>query len=207
MVVVIEINEKKISVPLGTIILEACRQNQAWQKAGLRSVPVSVNVSGQQFGKQDLARIINTALLRNRLSPDLLEIEITESAIMESPDRAVKDLDAIKALGVAIALDDFGTGYSSFSYLHRFPIDTLKIDRSFIQTIGTTEESAELVAAIIAMAHILHLRVVAEGIETEEQLSVLAERGCDVIQGFLFHVPVPAEKVPALLQRRVLAFA
>ena len=166
-----------------------------------------MNVSGQQFGKQDLARIISTALLRNKIRPSLLEIEITESAIMENPDRAIKDLDAIKALGVGIALDDFGTGYSSFSYLHRFPIDTLKIDRSFIQTIGTTEESSELVAAIIAMAHIMHLRVVAEGIETEEQLGVLAERDCDVIQGFLFQPPVPADQIPALLRRRCLKTA
>ncbi len=189
------------------VINEACRQSREWQKAGLPGVQVSVNISGQQFGKQDLARIISTALLRNKIPPNRLEVEITESAIMENPDRAIKDLDAIKALGVGIALDDFGTGYSSFSYLHRFPIDTLKIDRSFIQTIGTTEESAELVAAIIAMAHIMHLRVVAEGIETEEQLGVLAERDCDVIQGFLFQTPVPADQIPELLRRRCLKTA
>lgn len=189
------------------VINEACRQSHEWQKAGLPSIPVSVNVSGQQFGKQDLARIVSTALLRNKIAPNMLEVEITESAIMESPDRAVKDLTAIKALGVSIALDDFGTGYSSFSYLHRFPIDTLKIDRSFIQTIGTTVASSELVAAIIAMAHILHLRVVAEGIETEEQLGILAEQDCDVIQGFLFSTPVPANQIPALLRRRCLRTA
>lgn len=189
------------------VINEACRQSHEWQKTGLPGIPVSVNVSGQQFGKQDLARIVSTALVRNKIAPNLLEIEITESAIMESPDRAVKDLAAIKALGVAIALDDFGTGYSSFSYLHRFPIDTLKIDRSFIHTIGTTKESSELVAAIIAMAHILHLRVVAEGIETQEQLGILAERDCDAIQGFLFQAPVPADQVPALLRRRRLRSA
>ena len=189
------------------VINEACRQLRAWRQAGLPSIPVSVNISGKQFGKQDLPHIISTALLRNKLDPGLLEVEITESAIMDSPDRAVKDLLAIKALGITIALDDFGTGYSSFSYLHRFPIDTLKIDRSFIETIGTTQESSELVAAIIAMAHMLKLRVVAEGIETEEQLSVLADRDCDVIQGFLFQAPVPAPQVPALLQRRSLVSA
>ncbi len=189
------------------VINEACRQSREWQNAGLPGIQVSVNVSGQQFGKQDLARIVSTALLRNKIAPSLLEIEITESSIMESPDRAVKDLTAIKELGVGIALDDFGTGYSSFSYLHRFPIDTLKIDRSFIQTIGTTEESSELVAAIIAMAHILHLSVVAEGIETEEQLGILAERDCDIIQGFLFSTPVPADHIPALLRRRCLRTA
>ncbi len=189
------------------VINEACRQTQEWQAAGLPDIQVSVNVSGQQFGKQDLARIVSTALLRNKIAPGLLEVEITESAIMESPDRAVKELTAIKELGVGIALDDFGTGYSSFSYLHRFPIDTLKIDRSFIQTLNNNEQSSELVAAIIAMAHIMHLQVVAEGIETEEQLDVLAKRDCDIIQGFLFSKPVPADQIPALLRRRCLKIA
>jgi predicted signal transduction protein with EAL and GGDEF domain len=189
------------------VINEACRQSHAWQKEGLPVVPVSVNVSGQQFGKQDIGKIISRALLRNKIPASQLEVEITESAIMESPDRAVKDLQEIKELGVGIALDDFGTGYSSFSYLHSFPIDTLKIDRSFIQTIGSSLESSELVAAIIAMAHILHLRVVAEGIETEEQLDVLTRRDCDVIQGFLFQAPVPADQIPALLRQRSLKTA
>ena len=126
---------------------------------------------------------------------------------MEQPERAVKELAAIKELGVGIALDDFGTGYSSFSYLYRFPIDTLKIDRSFIHNIGLKEETSELVAAIIAMAHILKLRVVAEGIETGEQLEVLTERDCDVIQGFLFKPPVAADAVPELLLKRTLKSA
>jgi diguanylate cyclase (GGDEF)-like protein len=181
------------------VINEACRQAHAWQSAGLPATRISVNISGHQFGKQDLPRLINTALRRNSLAAGCLEIEITESALMENPDRAVKELSAIKDLGVGIALDDFGTGYSSFSYLHRFPIDTLKIDRSFIHNIGVTRNSSELVAAIIAMAHILKLRVVAEGIEIDEQLEELAGRHCDVIQGFLFKPPVPADEVPVLL--------
>jgi diguanylate cyclase (GGDEF)-like protein len=181
------------------VINEACRQGRVWQAAGLPATRIAVNISGHQFGRQNLPHLINAALRRNNLAADCLEIEITESAIMENPDRAVKELSAIKDLGVGIALDDFGTGYSSFSYLHRFPIDTLKIDRSFIQNIGVTENSSELVAAIIAMAHILKLRVVAEGIEIEEQLEELAGRNCDVIQGFLFKPPVPAAEVPALL--------
>jgi diguanylate cyclase (GGDEF)-like protein len=189
------------------VIDEACRQMHQWQQAGLPVPAVSINVSGHQFGKQNVARVIQEALVRNRLSPGFIEVEITESAIMEQPDRAVRELAAIKDLGVTIALDDFGTGYSSFSYLHRFPIDTLKIDRSFIRDIAEKDESAELVAAIIAMAHILKLRVVAEGIENREQLAVLAERECDVLQGYLFKAPVSADKVPAMLHGRILKIA
>lgn len=181
------------------VINEACRQSRAWQTAGLPATRISVNVSGHQFGKQDLPSLIQTALQRYGLAPGCLEVEITESAIMENPDRAVEELTAIRDLGVGIALDDFGTGYSSFSYLHRFPIDTLKIDRSFIHNIGVTQDTSELVAAIIAMAHILKLRVVAEGIEIEEQLRALASTNCDVIQGYLFKPPVPADEVPGLL--------
>ena len=181
------------------VINEACRQGRAWQAAGLPPTRISINVSGHQFGKQDLPRLIQMALLRSDFAPGCLEVEITETAIMENPDRAVEELSAIRDLGVGIALDDFGTGYSSFSYLHRFPIDTLKIDRSFIQEIGVTQDTSELVAAIIAMAHILKLRVVAEGIEIEEQLRVLAGRNCDVIQGYLFSPPIPADEVPSLL--------
>lgn len=189
------------------VIDEACRQFHVWQEAGLSLPKVSINVSGHQFGKQSVARLLELALSRNRVAPGFLEIEITESAIMEQPERAVRELAAIKELGVNIALDDFGTGYSSFSYLHSFPIDTLKIDRSFIHDIATKEESSELVAAIIAMAHILKLRVVAEGIETREQLEILADRHCDVIQGFLFKAPVTADLVPELLRRPNLKIA
>lgn len=189
------------------VIDEACRQMREWQRAGLPVPAVSINVSGHQFGKQNVARLIHEALVRNRLAPGSIEVEITESAIMEQPDRAVRELAAIKDLGVGIALDDFGTGYSSFSYLHRFPIDTLKIDRSFIRDIAEKDASAELVAAIIAMAHILKLRVVAEGIENREQLAILAGKGCDVLQGYLFKAPVPADQVPEMLHNRVLKIA
>lgn len=181
------------------VINEACRQLREWLRAGLPATRISINVSGHQFGKQSVASLIQAALERNRLAPGLLEVEITETAIMEQPERAVKELNAIKALGVDIALDDFGTGYSSFSYLHRFPIDTLKIDRSFVREINLKEQHSELVSAIIAMAHILKMRVVAEGIESRAQLNILAGHGCDVIQGYLFKAPMPADKVPELL--------
>jgi len=188
------------------VINEACRQSSAWLKAGLATPPIAVNLSGLQFGKQDLPGLIHTALARHGLNARQIEVEITESVIMSQPQHAVKELSAIRDQGVSIALDDFGTGYSSFSYLHRFPIDTLKIDRSFIHEIGGKEENAEIVAAIIAMAHILKLRVVAEGIEDVTQYALLSERGCDVMQGFLFSRPLPAEQVPQLLKNRVLRF-
>jgi diguanylate cyclase (GGDEF)-like protein len=197
--------ETGLIVALGEwVINEACRQGSAWRKAGLSTPPVAVNISGIQFGKQDVPRVIRDALSRHGLDPRQLEVEITESVIMSQPELAVKELAAIQNLGVDIALDDFGTGYSSFSYLHRFPIDTLKIDRSFVSEIGNREEHTEIVAAIIAMAHILKLRVVAEGIEDMEQYAILSERGCDVIQGYLFSQPLPATQIPPLLDKRVI---
>jgi diguanylate cyclase (GGDEF)-like protein len=189
------------------VIKEACRQAKAWQKAGLGNIVVSVNISGVQFARQSVPDIIKAALSETRLPPEYLEAEITESVIMDQPERAVDQLSAIKDLGIGIALDDFGTGYSSFSYLHRFPIDTLKIDRSFISDICKKTEHAEIVAAIIAMSHILQLRVVAEGIEEEQQLRLLADRDCDVVQGYLFSRPLPADEIAQLLTRRTLKTA
>jgi EAL domain-containing protein (putative c-di-GMP-specific phosphodiesterase class I) len=148
--------------------------------------------------------VIDAALRESRLEPRYLEAEITESVIMSQPDRAVEQLSALKELGVGIALDDFGTGYSSFSYLHRFPIDILKIDRSFISDICKITEHAEIVAAIIAMSHILKLRVIAEGVEEEEQLNLLVDKGCDVIQGYLISRPLPADEVTQLLAKPTL---
>jgi predicted signal transduction protein with EAL and GGDEF domain len=192
-------------LPIGEwVIKEACRQNKAWQKPGLEKIVVSVNVSGIQFARQNVPDVIDAALRESRLDPRYLEAEITESVIMSQPDRAVEQLSALKELGVGIALDDFGTGYSSFSYLHRFPIDTLKIDRSFISDICKITEHAEIVAAIIAMSHILKLRVIAEGVEAEEQLNLLADKGCDVIQGYLISRPLPAEEVTQLLAKATL---
>lgn len=195
-------------LPIGEwVIKQACRQAKAWQKAGLGKIVVSVNVSGVQFARQNVPDVIDAALSESELPPEYLEAEITESVIMDQPERAVEQLSAMKDLGVNIALDDFGTGYSSFSYLHRFPIDTLKIDRSFISDICKKVEHAEIVAAIIAMAHTLKLRVVAEGIEQEDQLQLLADRGCDVVQGYLFSQPLPAEEVTQLLTKSTLETA
>jgi EAL domain-containing protein (putative c-di-GMP-specific phosphodiesterase class I) len=195
-------------LPMGEWVLqEACRQARAWQKAGHPHITMSVNVSSIQFARQNVAVLLRDALGKSGLDPRCLEIEITESAIMSDPENAVATLDEIKALGVSIALDDFGTGYSSLSHLRRFPIDTLKIDRSFVVDIDSNQEDAEIVAAIIAMAHTLRLRVIIEGIETAGQLRVVADKKGDVIQGYLFSRPLPASDIPHILERRNLMIA
>jgi EAL domain-containing protein (putative c-di-GMP-specific phosphodiesterase class I) len=179
--------ETGLILPIGEwVIDEACRQARQWDARGLRSVPISVNVSGVQFERQDVAEIVRAAVSRHQLPPGRLEVEITESAIMRHPERAVAALKAMRESGVGVALDDFGTGYSSLSYLRRFPIDTLKIDRSFILEIDQNEEDAEIVAAIVAMAHTLGLRVVVEGVESDSQLEVIVAKDCDVVQGYVY---------------------
>ena len=182
------------------VIREACRQNANWQKAGLPRVPIAVNVSNVQFSRQDLVSVIADALRSSQLEPEYLEIEITESSIMTRPERALKIIDTIKSFGVKISLDDFGTGYSSLSYLRQFPIDTLKIDRSFVCNITNDQENAEIVSAIIAMSHSLKLRVVAEGIESVEQAECLAAMKCDILQGFHYGRPVDAGHTAELLE-------
>lgn len=192
--------ETGLILPLGEwMLIQACRQVQAWQAQGLAVVPVAINISGVQFSKQDLPNLIKSALTVSGMNPNLLVVEITESAIMSQPDRAIKALDAIKAMDVRVSLDDFGTGYSSLSYLRRFPIDTLKIDHSFVENITHVAEDAEIVAAIVAMAHTLKLKVVAEGVENQQQLEILRAQGCDIVQGYLYSHPLPATQVAALL--------
>ena len=192
--------ETGLILPIGEwVIDEACRQAKLWDARGLRAVPISVNVSGVQFEHQDVAEIVRLAVTRHHLPPGRLEIEITESAIMSHPERAVAALKTLREAGVGVALDDFGTGYSSLSYLRRFPIDTLKIDRSFILEIDTNREDAEIVAAIVAMAHTLGLRVIVEGVETDAQLRVIIAKHCDIVQGFVFSRALPANEIPTLL--------
>ena len=192
--------ETGLILPIGEwVIDEACRQARRWDLRGLPPVPISVNVSGVQFEREDVAEIVRLAVNRYQLPPGRLEVEITESAIMRHPERAVAALQTLRAAGVGVALDDFGTGYSSLSYLRRFPIDTLKIDRSFIMEIDQNQEDAEIVAAIVAMAHALGLRVIAEGVETRAQLAVIVEKQCDIVQGYIFSRPLPPQEIPALL--------
>jgi diguanylate cyclase (GGDEF)-like protein/PAS domain S-box-containing protein len=193
--------ETGLIVPIGNWVMRtACAQNVAWQKAGLPPVKMCVNLSMRQLNDEALAREIEAVLRDTGMDPSLLELEITESMIMHNADRAVKILRTIKALGVRLAIDDFGTGYSSLAHLKRFPIDTLKVDRSFIREIPSDVEDRAIAEAIIAMGKTLSLTVVAEGVETPEQQAFLSERACDEMQGYYFSTPVPADDFATLLR-------
>lgn len=182
-----------------------CAQQRQWLDAGLLAVPVAVNISAQQFGQQDLPELVAHALAENGLPPQLLDLELTESLLMRNADRAAGVLQRLRKMHVHLAIDDFGTGYSSLSYLKQFPVQSLKIDRSFVCEITEAGEPARLAAAIIAMAHELGLTVVAEGVETEVQASYLAQRGCDQFQGYLFGRPLAAVEFGKLLTGRQLS--
>ena len=181
-----------------------CTQQRAWLNAGLLAVPVAVNISAQQFGQQDLPELVAHALADNGLPPQLLDLELTESLLMRNADRAAGVLQRLRKMHVHVAIDDFGTGYSSLSYLKQFPVQSLKIDRSFICEISDDGEPVNLASAIIAMAHELGLTVVAEGVESEAQARYLAKRGCDQFQGYLFGRPQPAGDFSKLLSGRRL---
>jgi diguanylate cyclase len=168
------------------VLCEACRQGSIWQQRGPRALRVAVNLAPSQFRLGDLAGQIRRALDASGLDPALLEIELTETAVMSDAEESVHILEAISRMGVLVSVDDFGTGYSSMSYLRRFPIDKLKIDRCFVEQMTARPEDASIVGAIISLAHSLRLKVIAEGVETPEQLKLLAELGCDQYQGFYF---------------------
>jgi diguanylate cyclase (GGDEF)-like protein/PAS domain S-box-containing protein len=194
-------------VPIGAWVMRtACAQNKAWQDAGLGRLRVAVNLSARQFSATELLPGIEQVLLDTGLDPSFLELELTESLFMSDVTPAVELLHRMKALGIKLSIDDFGTGYSSFSYLSRFPIDVLKIDRSFVNDITHDANDAAIVASIIALAHNLRLSVIAEGVETAEQLDYLRHQGCDEMQGYYFSRPLPAQEFEQLLrQRRGLA--
>ena len=188
--------ESGLIVPLGEWVLRAvCAQLRAWHGVVSAPVRVSVNVSGRQFADPNFINTIGCLqCLRSGqgLCAGIVEFEITESVLMQHEQSALDALKAFREKGIRIAIDDFGTGYSSLSYLTRFQVDTLKIDRSFIRDMTIGENAAALVRAMIAMAHTLKLKVVAEGVETPEQLALLRDFGCDVIQGYVFSPPLPA---------------
>ncbi len=182
------------------VIREACRQMRAWQDAGVPPLRVSVNVSASQFREGELVNCILRALDEVSLQARYLEVEVTESAVMSDPEQSIAILEQLSSMGVLVSVDDFGTGYSSMSYLRRFPIDKLKIDRVFINEIVSRPEDASIVRAIISLAHSLHLKVVAEGVETPAQLEFLKAAGCDEYQGYHFSRPLPAVDFERLMR-------
>lgn len=189
-------------LPLGQwILLTAARQARAWADQGLPSIQMSVNISGHQISQGNLLETVESCLADSRLPPHQLELEITEDFVMQQPHEVIELLNSIRGLGVRLAIDDFGTGYSSLSYLKQLPIQTLKIDRSFVADVPEDPDDVAITSAIIALALRLNMSVVAEGVETGEQLEFLRREGCDEAQGYLFSKPLPAEALVALLKR------
>jgi diguanylate cyclase (GGDEF)-like protein len=195
--------ETGLILPIGEWVLrEACRQNKQWQKQGFAPMRVGVNISALQLQRQDLAEIVVQILEETELTPQSLDLELTESSIMANAKATIDVLTRLQCMGVTISIDDFGTGFSSLSYLKRLPIDALKIDQSFVREVTTNRDDAALVMAIITLAHNLRLRVVAEGVETEEQWRFLHLLRCDEIQGFVFSKPLPPDELEHLLVSR-----
>jgi EAL domain-containing protein (putative c-di-GMP-specific phosphodiesterase class I) len=185
--------------PIGAWVLgEACRQNKAWQDAGLRPVVVSVNVSAQQFRAGGLVGTVLRALEDSGMDARWLELELTESMIMQDVEQAVATMRQLQGLGVQLAIDDFGTGYSSLAALRTFPVSRLKIDKSFIGDLDGVDNGA-VASAVISLAKKLNLRVIAEGVETDAQVRFLRDNGCDEMQGFRFCRPLPADGLTKLL--------
>ena len=184
------------------VLHEVCRQCKAWQREGLPAIRVAVNVSASQFRQGNLLAVVRAAINDAGLDPRCLELELTESAVMTNPEESASILEQLSAMGVLVSVDDFGTGYSSMSYLRRFPIDNLKIDRGFVKDLMTRADDASIVQAIISLAHSLRLKVVAEGVETLEQLQSLKTMGCDQYQGFHFSPPLSVSDFSALLRDR-----
>ena len=193
-----------LMVPLGTWAMHtACKQAKEWHDAGFHNLSLAVNLSVVQLTQPDLVERVREVLEQTQLPPRLLELEITESGAMQNPENSIRTLYELKKLGLRISLDDFGTGHSSLSYLKRFPIDTLKIDQSFVRDIINDPDTAAIVTAIVAMAHSLRLKVVAEGVEFSEQAAFLKRNACDQMQGYLIKPPVPAEMFLALVEESV----
>jgi len=188
-------------VPLGHWVFnEVCRTINRWKAKGLPVVPVAINVSARQFQQPDFYRRVTDTLSRHAVDPTLIEIELTEGLLMEDTASVQRSLQQLKDIGVRISIDDFGTGHSCLNYLRRFPIDVLKIDKSFVHDVDHTEDSAIIIDAIISLARSLQLDTVAEGVETREQLNFLVDRGCQVAQGFLFGQPMQAREVLPFLE-------
>jgi diguanylate cyclase (GGDEF)-like protein/PAS domain S-box-containing protein len=197
------LEETGLIMPAGNWVLRSvCAQIKAWERQGIGLLPVAVNLSARQFIARDFGPMIRRLLEEHRIDPALLDLEITESSLMTNTEDAARTLEYLSSLGVGLAIDDFGTGYSSLSYLKRFPLDALKIDRSFVRDLTTDVDDATITRAVISMAHNLSLKVIAEGVETEAQLAFLAEHGCDQIQGYFFSRPLPADECGEWLRQK-----
>ncbi|HTD04619.1 putative bifunctional diguanylate cyclase/phosphodiesterase, partial [Undibacterium sp.] len=193
--------ETGLIVPIGEWVLRtACRQTRLWQEQGYAPLRVAVNLSARQFKQKNIVSLVKKVLDESGCRPEWLELEITESVVMEDPQSATDTLQELSDMGVHLSIDDFGTGYSSLSYLKRFPIDTLKIDQSFVRDISTDADDAAIARAVIALAHSMRLEVVAEGVETIEQLDYLRAQGCDLMQGYYFSRPLPPEDIEKFLK-------
>jgi EAL domain-containing protein (putative c-di-GMP-specific phosphodiesterase class I) len=183
------------------VLRDACRQMERWQKIFPSDPPlfVSVNLSSKQFIQSDLIQRVTQIIQETKINPEGLKLEITESAVMDNVETATEMLKKLRALGIKLSIDDFGTGYSSLSYLHRFPIDTLKVDRSFVVNMSEDGENVEIVRTIVSLAQNLGMNVIAEGVETKEQLAALRKLGCENGQGYFFSKPVNAKTAENLI--------
>jgi EAL domain-containing protein (putative c-di-GMP-specific phosphodiesterase class I) len=182
------------------VLRNACRQNKAWQEMGYAPLKLAVNISSRQFQQHKLCSLVEGILHETGLNSRFLELELTESMVMHNAYYALSVLNKLKHMGINIALDDFGTGYSSFGYLKRFPVDTLKIDKTFIRDVAADDNNGVITTAIIALAHSMKRNVVAEGVETHEELEFLKKHGCNKIQGNLIGSPVSSKEFEALLK-------
>ncbi len=193
--------ETGLILPIGEWVLRtACTQNKTWIDAGMAPLRVAVNLSAQQFKHPNLLGVVGNILCDTGLPPNYLELELTESLAMEDVQKSVITLNALGMMGISVAIDDFGTGYSSLAYLNRFPVDFLKIDKSFVHDLGSSHDNEVIAKTVIAMAHNLQLQVVGEGVETRARLDFLRQHGCEEMQGYFLSLPLPADKFSAFIQ-------